>query len=205
MSQVIRFLVTVAILLVGGTQQVFAQSPCNYVDRPADVIAACTRLIEARKLWNGEAAKPLNMSGMLTIRGATYEKVGDFERALRDHNESVRLSPTIPWTFSMRGSYFYNRHEYDKALSDFNQALALDPRFTDALLNRGGLFLLRGDTAHARTDFDTLIRINPKYRVDVLRKELNMHWQRYLHDIEAKNDYANWLGPPVNAYRDAPR
>jgi tetratricopeptide (TPR) repeat protein len=210
MSRHLRFVLLVVTVATAATilrspAQTAANNPCNQYGKPDEVITACTNFIQGRKLWNGQPAKALNLSGMLTIRAGAYTKLGQHDRALADHNESVKLSPKVAFPVSMRGGFYYDRGAYDEAMSDVNQTLRIDPKFTDALLNRGAIYLFRGDVARANADFAAAIRINPSLQTDVRRKELNIHWLRYLKEIQDERDYANWSGPPLEAYRNAPR
>lgn len=183
--------------------QTTGYNPCNLYGEPEEVLQACTKFIQSRKLWNGQAAKSLNLSGMLTIRAGAYAKLRQYDSALADHNESVRLSPTVAFPVSMRGAYYYNRGSYDEAMPDFDQTLRIDPRFTDALLNRGAIYLFRGDVARANADFNAAIRVDSRLDLDVRRKKLNIQWLRYLKEIQDEGDHANWSGPPLEAYRNA--
>ncbi len=208
MSRRLSFILLATTLVTAGgafwaQAQTAGYNPCNHYGEPDDVVAACTKFIDARKLWNGQPAKPLNLSGMLTIRAGAYAKLGQYDRALADHNESVRLSPKVAFPVSMRGGFYYDRGAYDEAMRDFNQTLRIDPKFTDALLNRGAVYLFRGDAARANADFNAAVRVNSSLQVNVRRKELNIHWLRYLKEIQDEGDYANWSGPPLDAYRNA--
>jgi len=179
-------------------------NPCNNYGQPDEVIRACTNFIQDRRLWNGQPAKALNLSGMLTMRAGAYAKLGQYDRALADHNESVKLSPKVAFPVSTRGGFYYDRGAYDEAMRDLDQTLRIDPKYTDALLNRGAIYLVRGDTARANADFAAAIRIDQSLLVNVRRKQLNIYWLRYLKEIQDERDYANWSGPPLEAYRNAP-
>jgi tetratricopeptide (TPR) repeat protein len=58
---------------------------CNG-DDPDQSIAACTRIIQGR----GETAKD---SAIAHQRGLAYKSKGDFDRAIADFSESIRLEP----------------------------------------------------------------------------------------------------------------
>jgi hypothetical protein len=44
-------------------------------------------------------------------------------------------------------------------------------------------------------------RVDPNLASRVQIKRMNMHWFRYLKTLEDENDYQNWSGPPLAAYR----
>ena len=67
-----------------------------------------------------------SMHGMI----AQNEKQ-DFEAALHDFNELVRLEPTKAYAYHLRGILWCDLKDYDKAIADFDKAAQLDPK--DAL------------------------------------------------------------------------
>src|SRR5262245_48097155 len=122
-----------------------------------DNVAACTRLIEAKKdlvrayvqraalyirrgdNWNqaiadlGEALR-LDSKNVdaLALHGALTFK-GDAARAVAEMNEAIRLEPKYGYPYKNRGMIHENKGELDKALADFRMALNLDPEKKERL------------------------------------------------------------------------
>jgi hypothetical protein len=61
-----------------------------------------------------------------------------------------------------------------------------------------------GDAARARADFKKAVDLQPSSAA-ALREdaEATEVWVRYLKEIQDEGDYANWSGPPLDAYRSA--
>jgi tetratricopeptide (TPR) repeat protein len=66
-----------------------------------------------------------------------YLRKDDFDRAIADNTEAIRLSPNNPPAFNNRGLAHYGKSDFDLALADYNEAIRLDPFFADAFCNRG--------------------------------------------------------------------
>ena len=60
-------------------------------------------------------------------RGAAYEKLGDYDQAIRDLDRSLVLNPNLAIAYYSRGMAYGGRGEYDKAGRDLNKAVELDP------------------------------------------------------------------------------
>jgi tetratricopeptide (TPR) repeat protein len=53
---------------------------------------------------------------------------GEYDKAVADYTESVRLEPNAVSAYSYRGLARLNQKEYDKALADFAEATRIDPK-----------------------------------------------------------------------------
>ncbi len=94
-------------------------------------------------------------------RGLSYETNGDFDRAIADFSEAIRLRPQANF-FTNRGNSYNNKGDYDRAIDDYNSALKLNPGFYLAYNNRSVAWHRKGDLDHAIADLEELLRINPR-------------------------------------------
>lgn len=94
--------------------------------------------------------------------GASYLK-GDYERAIQDYDQAIRLNPRFAKAFCNRGTTYAGKSDYDHAIQDFDQAIRLDPSFALAFSSRGLAYDKKGDYDRAIQDFDQAIRLNPDY------------------------------------------
>jgi tetratricopeptide (TPR) repeat protein len=67
------------------------------------------------------------LQGQYTQRATYRANLGDFENAIADCNEAVRLWPDGSDGYRGRGLIYYWQKQYDLALQDFDKALRLDP------------------------------------------------------------------------------
>ncbi len=66
-----------------------------------------------------------------------WYKKGEYDKAIKDNDEAIRLDPTLPEAFYNRGSAWLQKKEYDKAIKDFNEAIRIYPKFALAFCERG--------------------------------------------------------------------
>ncbi len=85
----------------------------------------------------------------------------DYDRAITDYNEAIRLSPRANF-YTNRGDAYQFKKEYDHAIADYNEALKLDPKFNLAYNNRGAAYKSKGDLDRAIADYEQAVRLNPR-------------------------------------------
>jgi tetratricopeptide (TPR) repeat protein len=71
-------------------------------------------------------------------------KNGDYDGAIADYTEAIRLQPNYADAFINRGIAYDSVKQYDKALSDLNEAIRLKPDFAYAYNGRGQAFYYLG-------------------------------------------------------------
>jgi tetratricopeptide (TPR) repeat protein len=137
----------------------FAQTPPDTAcgpdakGTPETRIAACTAIIEAKP-------EPKALAAAYRGRAEILRRAGQFDRAILDANEAVRLDPGNAQAFGTRGNAFLGKGSYDRALEDFNEAVRLDPNFAQAFSDRGVAFYLKGDHERAIYSYNEAIRLD---------------------------------------------
>jgi tetratricopeptide (TPR) repeat protein len=117
-------------------------------------IAACTRAIQTK---SGKPAINYNN------RGNAYQRKGDYDLAIADYSEAMRLDPKYSTPYFNRGLAYYKKNDPDRAISDYSDALRLNPKYAAASYNRGLAYAKRGDPDRALADYNEAIRLDPKY------------------------------------------
>jgi tetratricopeptide (TPR) repeat protein len=95
---------------------------CHSAD-PDTRIAGCSALIQGGK----ETTEDL--SAAYEIRGVAYEDKGDYDHAIPDLNESIRLNPHVADSFYSRGLAYNRKVEFDRAIQDYSEAIRLKSDF----------------------------------------------------------------------------
>jgi S1-C subfamily serine protease len=91
-------------------------------------ISGCTAVIQSGR-WTGN-----NLAQAYNWRGIAYGIKGDYDRAITDYNEAIRLDPKNPRAFLNRGMMYYGFFkDYDRAIFDFTETLRLNPNDSIAL------------------------------------------------------------------------
>ena len=78
--------------------------------------------------------------------------MGDFDKAIRDHNKAIDLDPEDAKTYDARGFTYGRKGDFDAALRDYNKAIEVNPEYANVYLNRGEVWLHRKDWQKAKTD-----------------------------------------------------
>ena len=64
--------------------------------------------------------------------GDIHFRRGEYDKAIADYTEAIRLNPKDAEERCNRGSVRYAKGEYDKAIADCTEAIRLDPRLAAA-------------------------------------------------------------------------
>ena len=96
-------------------------------------------------------------------RGISYKEKGELDRALKDFNKAVELSPNFAEAHNNRGNVYRNIGDLSKAFEDYNTAIQLKLDFTEAYNNRGIAYGIKGQVDRAIEDFNKAIELNPAF------------------------------------------
>ncbi len=138
-----------------------ATSDCEQ-DKDRDLsIRSCTRIIEGGV--KGDKASAYSW------RGSAYDNKDDYDRAIADYDQAIRLDPNEASLYFNRGVAHENKEPlsderegyYARAIADYDQAIRLDPKFAPAYYRRGSAFWNMGDDEHAIADYDRAISLDP--------------------------------------------
>jgi tetratricopeptide (TPR) repeat protein len=92
---------------------------------------------------------------------AAYERK-DFDRAIPDFTETIRLEPNNSEGFYNRGLAYAQKGDFDSAIADFNETIRLAPKFANGFYNRGLAYSRKNEFDKAIADFSEVIRLEPK-------------------------------------------
>ncbi|MCQ4188610.1 tetratricopeptide repeat protein [Methylocystis suflitae] len=145
------------VLLAGVTSATRANDQaltnCTGAD-PNRVIAGCTELL-ARPFTATARAELYN------ARGKAYADKNQFDRAIKDLNEAIRLNPMESEAHYNRGLVYQSRGERDRAIADYSEAIRLNPQNFDAYYNRGAAYEAENKLRNALADYRKSLEITP--------------------------------------------
>jgi len=136
---------------------------CNQKVDPDRQIAGCTRAI---------ASPPArNIRGFLLYnRGIAWISKGEFDRAIADFDEAIRLDPKKAFLHEGRGNAWASKGEFDRAVADFDEAIRLDPKNSGPYNDRGLAWKQKREFDRAIADFNDAIRLTPKWALPYVNR-----------------------------------
>src|SRR5271165_1469487 len=126
------------------------QLPSEQLSGPALPIAPPTPAIDAK----------VNFDSGVTSLGKL-----DYNKAISEFTEAIRLDPTFAPAYLGRGNAHSNQGNLDEAIRDYCEAIRLDPNYAPAYNNRGVVYGRKGDFNKAISDFTEAIRLDPNYAI----------------------------------------
>ena len=152
----------VLLALLGGSAVLHGQTRDDNWNRckgsdPDLSIAGCTAIIQSGQENN------VNLANAFYNRGITYGHKGEYDLAIQDFDQALRLNPSFAQALNNRGNAYDDKGAYDRAIQDYDQALRLNPSFAQALKNRGSAYDDKGEYDRAIQDYDQALRLDPSF------------------------------------------
>jgi tetratricopeptide (TPR) repeat protein len=170
------FFAVTAILLTGSSALAADDGPqCRDVAGDQG-IAICSRFIAS-----GAAAKP-DLALAYFHRGIKYWPKGDYDRALADLTEAIKINPKYAPAFGHRGWVWHLKGDYERAIGDADQAIKLDAKLDYPWFNRGAAWQAKGDAVRAIADYTAAVRVNRNHATAWFNRG-NLYWLRGDHDL----------------------
>jgi tetratricopeptide (TPR) repeat protein len=125
------------------------------------------------------------------LRGKKRSFERDFQGAIADYDQAIRIQPDNPWGYNGRGEARAKLQDYQGAITDYDQAIRIKPDFALAYVNRGFARFNLQDYRGAIADYDQAIRIQPELAWAYYRRGLA--WFRQGNYQAALADYEQAL------------
>jgi tetratricopeptide (TPR) repeat protein/formylglycine-generating enzyme required for sulfatase activity len=103
--------------------------------------------------------------GFYNNRGLSYFNKKEYDKAISDYNEAIRLQPNHAAAYNNRGNAYQAMKDYDKAISDYNEAIRLEPNYAVAYFKRGNAYEATKDYNKAISDYNEAVRLEPNHSV----------------------------------------
>jgi len=151
---------------------------------PEDIKRSDELTLEGSGFWNenkfDKAILILNKSISLNPenadafywRGLTYFSIEEYDRAISDYSEAIRLDQSQEVFYDARrdaylarGEVYFAKEEYEKAISDLNEFIAGDNTDADVYNNRGNAYFNLSDYSSAIEDYKKAIKLKPKEKL----------------------------------------
>jgi tetratricopeptide (TPR) repeat protein len=126
-------------------------------------------------LWSNVLKNYPSLQIAYNNRGTAYLRRGDYDKAISDFNEALRIDPDYEkphYLYDNRGTVYLRKGDYERAIADYDQALRIKPNYALAYHNRGTAYLYKEDFEEAISDFNKALEINPGYAETYFNKAL---------------------------------
>jgi len=167
---------------------------CSQAADPDVAVALCTRAIESKQLSPAAVAVSFNN------RGNAYQNKRNYDQAIADYNEALRIEPDSALVHNNRGAAYQHKGDYERALQDYDQAIRLDATSAMAFNNRGRAHHFKENYAQALRDYEEAIELDSDYALAFYNRAL-ARFDQGLY-IGAVPDFVRALNlDPRNPYR----
>ncbi len=90
-------------------------------------IRACTKIIKSKRVFGTRISKK-DLAIIYINRGAAYYYKGQYDRAIADFDQAIKLNPKDAEVYFIRGNAYQNKGQFDRAIADYDQAIKLNPK-----------------------------------------------------------------------------
>ncbi|MBV5257839.1 tetratricopeptide repeat protein [Synechococcus moorigangaii CMS01] len=120
-------------------------------------------LSTAEKIWSDLIEEFPQNPALWSNRGNTRAGLTQFDAALADLNEAIRLASDQVDSYFNRGAILEQLQRFPEAIADYDKALALDPQEAIAYHNRGNAYGSLGNWEQARQDYQKATELDPRF------------------------------------------
>jgi tetratricopeptide (TPR) repeat protein len=149
-----------AALIAHGSARADKVDDCNG-DNPAKVVTGCSAVIK-----KGHQSKA-NLEAAYVARAIAYDDLKDYDRAIADIDQAVKLDPKDANAFYNQGVINEHSEDLDSAIIAYTKSLALAPRDAETYLGRGNAYRSAEQPEMALADYQKALELDPK-NMDVL-------------------------------------
>lgn len=118
---------------------------------------------DAYSLWNYTVENSKGSFLAYNNRGRIHERRQEWDLALADYQEAVKINPKFAKTHKNIGMVYENLGDLDAALAAYSKAIELNPRYSGAYNNRGLILERQGKIEQALSDYESAVTSDPNY------------------------------------------
>ncbi len=120
---------------------------------PTPDTAATVEALVATRVAEAIPLAPLRSAEDYFDRGVASFDLGQYERAIQDFDEAIRLNPEFATAYYNRGLAYADLGQYERAIQDWDEAIRFNPEYAAAYNNRGVAYEIIGKQIEAERDF----------------------------------------------------
>jgi tetratricopeptide (TPR) repeat protein len=118
---------------------------------------------------------PQKLATAFDNRGVAYRLKGEYDLALQDYEQAIRLNPDNANAYNNLGVIYRIKGEYDRAIAAYDEAIWLkNSDFPAAFYNRALAYADKSEYDRALADFDVVMRFNAKNALALYARGLTL-------------------------------
>jgi tetratricopeptide (TPR) repeat protein len=188
-----------------STEDYFKRGVARYQQRDLEgALSDFERAIElqTRRAGSSDQARQVKLlepgdAPLYYNRGVARYDLHEWEGALADFDEALKLNPRYVLAWIKRGNLRSQQGAYTEAIADFDQALRLDARAVLAWNNRGLAWQNQGDLDAALRDYARALELDPRLPVALNNRAGIKHERGDLRGALSDYDQALALDPTL--------
>jgi tetratricopeptide (TPR) repeat protein len=137
--------------------------------------------------WGGALAQIT--AGDHVKSGNTWFNKGDYDRAIADYNQALRINPQDAYAYNQRGVAWERKGDYDRAIADYTQALQINPQNTKAKENLAAVQRLAANSQAQKTSRvkeEVAKQVRPVAEAEAERKKQQELEQRLAAELKER-------------------
>lgn len=127
----------------------------NYQEKYGEALTAANKAI--KYIPNKDSERK---SYAFNVRGEIYEDMEDYEKALADYSEAIKILPEEAKTYEGRADFYLSNEEYDLADKDYRTMISLDPGNPSGYIGLGKIATTQKSYEEAIKQFDYIIKLD---------------------------------------------
>ncbi len=150
---------------------VSATEAAHDCDHPGSArrVAACTALIESADITESRRATAY------ANRALAYSLRGEYETAIRDYDQAIRLFPDYAIALNNRAWAYFKWGRAAQGMPDVQRSLQLDPLSPHSLDTRAHIYQSLGDASKSMRDYEAAMMFGGARMVTLYQCGLKMH------------------------------
>jgi len=96
-------------------------------------------------------------------RGNAHSDLGQYQKAIDDYSEAIRLDPLYACAYLNRGYAYHDLNQDEKAIQDYSLAIEVKPDYAGAYFHRGNAYQNLKQYEKAIQDYKHALEIDPSF------------------------------------------
>jgi tetratricopeptide (TPR) repeat protein len=113
--------------------------------------------------WNASISQNPTNALNYNNRGYVKEIKSDFQGAINDYTNALKLNPNFEPAYYNLGNVYANKGDFAEAIKNYEKAAAINPNDANIYYNLGNTYTAKGNLERAIEEYNKAIGLNPYY------------------------------------------